>query len=115
MKLLADENFPSPLVSPLQKKRHDVKRILRTAKSASDLGVIELAKKENRIILTFDKDFLEKSNLPVSVMVFDFHSGSLEKIASYLNEVISSINALKKKKNPFIAKYSEDGLEVFSE
>lgn len=72
MKLLADENFPPTLISYLQKKRHDVKRIQRSAKGISDTKVREIAKKENRIIITFDKDLLNEGILTVSIMLFDF-------------------------------------------
>lgn len=69
-----DENFPPTLISYLQKNHHDVKRILRSAKGTSDINVRKIATKDNRIILSFDKDFLktEDENKSFSIVVFDF-------------------------------------------
>lgn len=114
MKLLADENFPPSLISYLQKKRHDVKRILRSSRGTSDISVYEKAVKENRIIITFDKDFLiEKSPISVSVMVFEFPDNKPEEVLLYLDVIVQVMTNLKRKKKHFVAKYSKSGLELF--
>mgnify|MGYP005857755875 CR=1 FL=1 len=59
MKLLANENFPLSSVHLLRKLGYDIKAIGDDDKSVSDKQVIELAIKENRLILTFDKDYGE--------------------------------------------------------
>ena len=114
MKLLADENFPPSLISELQKKRHNVRRIQRAAKGISDLKVREIAVKENRIIITFDGDFLrtESSFGLVSTMLFDFPNVEPKEVIPYLDLIIKTISQLKKKKKPFIARYSKLGLEI---
>ena len=106
MKLLADENFPPTLVSWLQRKRHDVKRIQRSAKGIVDLSVRERAIKENRIIITFDKDFLT-TGAEKSVMIFDFPRMNPEEIIPYMDGAIVKISKLRRKKKPFIAVYSK--------
>lgn len=114
MKLIADENFPLGLISELQRNLHNVRRIQRTARSASDLTVVQLAKKENRIIITFDKDFLkipQKETNP-SVMVFDFPKLQPDEITPFLKQILEAISQLRKRKRPFLAIYSEKGLEI---
>ncbi len=114
MKLLADENFPPSLISYLQKKRYDVKRIQRSAKGTSDMSVYSKAVKDNRVILTFDKDFLTKTDnlTSVSVMIFDFPNLLPEEILLYLDKIVQVITDLKRKKKPFVATYSKIGLEL---
>lgn len=114
MKLLADENFPPSLVSYLQKKRHNLKRIQRSAKGTSDISVREIAQKENRIIITFDRDFLNEDIPKVSVMLLKFPDLKPEEITPYMDKIIQATSDLKKKKKPFVATYSKDGLEVLS-
>lgn len=58
MKLLADENIATSTVRMLKKTGHEVKnhRDLKfTAKK--DEFILSLAKKQERVILTLDKDF----------------------------------------------------------
>lgn len=114
MKLLADENFPPSLISYLQKKWHDIKRIQRSARGISDINVYEKAVKENRIIITFDKDFLTKSKdyALSSVMIFKFPDAKPEEILPYLDLIIQMISDLKRRKKHFVAIYSKNGLEL---
>lgn len=114
MKLLADENFPPTLISYLQQKRHNVKRIQRTAKGVSDISVRERAIKENRVIITFDKDFLksEQTEKLFSVMIFDFPNMMPAGVIPYMDSAIKSIVNLKKRKKRFAATYSTNGLEL---
>ena len=114
MKLLADENFPPSLIAILQKKRHDVKRIQRATSGISDIKVRFQALKENRIIITFDKDFLKTKHgeEAVSIMLFSFPKYTSEEIAPFLNGAIDAIKKLKRKKKPFIVIYSEKGVTL---
>ena len=59
MRFLADENFPGLAVSELRKRGHDVSWVLTDSPGISDQEVLGRAKDENRILLTFDKDFGE--------------------------------------------------------
>ena len=116
MKLLADENFPPSIVSYLQKRKHNVKRIQRSLHGVSDLAVKEKALLEKRIILTFDKDYLKSAEDKdgVSVMVLDFPRLKPEEVITYMDSIINAVNNLKRKKKSFIAIYSKGGLEVVS-
>ena len=114
MKLLADENFPPTLISYLQKRRHDVKRIQRSLRGVSDFAVLEKALHENRIIVSFDKDYLksEKAEIKVNAMVLDFPNVKPMEIIPYMDEIVSIIIRLKRKKRHFVVCYSKDGLET---
>lgn len=57
MKLLADENIPLETVELLEESGHDVLSILRKYSGISDSEIIHLSNKEERLIITFDKDF----------------------------------------------------------
>lgn len=117
MKLLADENFPPSLIAVLQKKRHDVKRIQRAARGISDIVVRLKAFKENRTIITFDRDFLKTKHgeEAVSIMLFSFPQFTPEEIMPFLNGALDEIKKFKKKKKPFTAIYSEEGATLIEE
>ena len=59
MRLLADENVPRPSVERLRDAGIDVTYVAEQIAGASDLDVLALAELEDRITLTFDRDFGE--------------------------------------------------------
>ena len=59
MRLLANENVPGPLVRALVEKGCDVSWVRIVSPGASDREVLARALDEERILLTFDKDFGE--------------------------------------------------------
>ena len=66
MKLLTDESIFAATVSLLRHHGYDVKDIRELGLSGIDNGdVIELAKRENRILFTFDKHFGNILKFPV--------------------------------------------------
>lgn len=113
MKLLADENFPPTLVSYLQRKRQDIKRIQRSLSGVSDSAVKLKALSEKRIIISFDKDYLKsvKGAEKINAVVLDFPKLKPEDIIPFMDKMIRAISQLKRKKKPFIVCYSKDGLE----
>ena len=68
MRFVADENFPANAVKELKAAGHDVIWVAAAAPGSRDEDVVALAAREERIILTFDKDFgeLAAQGLPVS-------------------------------------------------
>ncbi len=67
MHLLANENFPLDAVEALRADGHDVAWIREDSRGISDDKVLLRAQEENRIVVTFDKDFGElafRSKLP---------------------------------------------------
>ena len=59
MLLLANENFPRFAVDALRAAGHDVLWVRTEYPGATDEQVIQAAQTEERILLTFDKDFGE--------------------------------------------------------
>jgi predicted nuclease of predicted toxin-antitoxin system len=59
MRLLANENFPREAVEALRQLGHDVAWVHADARGSTDPQVIERAVREQRILVTLDKDFGE--------------------------------------------------------
>ena len=59
MKILADENIDRPVVEKLRSRGIDISYIEDEIKGADDKEVLEKAVSENRILVTFDSDFLK--------------------------------------------------------
>jgi predicted nuclease of predicted toxin-antitoxin system len=59
MRFLADENFPAEAVAKLVAAGHDVASIRISAPGAADAEIVAWAVREDRIVLTFHKDFGE--------------------------------------------------------
>jgi len=57
MRWLGDECVSASLVMALRAAGHDVFYVAETAAGLSDTDVIALASRENRLLLTEDKDF----------------------------------------------------------
>lgn len=59
MRFLANENFPLPSVRLLRSAGHDVLSITEESPGISDDRILARAVAEERIILTFDRDYGE--------------------------------------------------------
>jgi hypothetical protein len=59
MRFLADENFPQSAVAALRSLGHDVTWVRSDAPGTADRDVLRWAIGEDRVLLTFDKDFGE--------------------------------------------------------
>ena len=69
MRFLANENFPGDAVAAIQRDGHDVVWVRAAAPGTSDDAILAWAGREQRVILTFDKDFGElawRVGLPAS-------------------------------------------------
>lgn len=56
MRFLADENCDFALIRALRDARHDVVSVSESYQGCEDEKLIELARQENRLFLTEDKD-----------------------------------------------------------
>ncbi|MBK9262678.1 MAG: DUF5615 family PIN-like protein [Polyangiaceae bacterium] len=59
MRILANENFPGDAVEALRTLGHDVAWIRIDAPGSTDIQVLARATREQRLLLTLDKDFGE--------------------------------------------------------
>ena len=67
MRFLANENFPGAAIKALEAAGHDVVWVRIAAPGATDPDVLAWPVREERLLLTFDKDFGElarRSELP---------------------------------------------------
>jgi predicted nuclease of predicted toxin-antitoxin system len=60
MRFLVDENIGPAIARWLRSDGHDVFSVYESARGSSDEDIITLAYRENRILITSDKDFGEK-------------------------------------------------------
>lgn len=93
MRFLADENFPANAVKELRAAGHDVIWIRTEAPGSRDEDILALAAREERILLTFDKDFgeLAARGLPISsgIILFRFAMPSAADVGTILLARIS--------------------------
>ena len=70
LSILANENVPGDVVEALRGDGHDVAWVRTQAPGSTDEAVLAQAQAEDRILITFDKDFGElafRRKLPASV------------------------------------------------
>ena len=93
MKFLADINIPASSISLLNNLGHDVLDLKQKNLLAKDVEIIKLAKAENRIIVTRDKDFLELSKFPkytVPLILISIVNQKFENITSHLKNLLEN-------------------------
>lgn len=83
MKLLANENIPFGMVRCLRAVGHDVLAIVETCPGVTDIVVLDLARGEHRILLTFDRDYgeliyLKRLPCPTGIIYMRFVPSSPE-------------------------------------
>jgi len=93
MKLLADENAPRNVVEALRLHGYDVLWIKEHWRGLADEKIINISISEDRVILTFDKDFgelvyrLNIQNVPGVILIrITDNRISSEKILTLLKE-----------------------------
>lgn len=111
MKFLADEDFPKPLVTKIRNLGYSVKTIQqKNLHGSSDETVISMALKEKRIILTFDKDFLQKHITNLQVVIFHFPKVQTSEIILLMNSFLINLKEIKLSKI-MVLKFSKKGME----
>ncbi len=114
MKFLADENFPKPLIIKIRQLGHSVKTIqLKNLQGSSDQTVASIAIKEKRIVLTFDKDFLEDQLPQLQAIIFHFPKTPTSEITPLMGNFLDALTS-KKSSQIRILKFSKHGLDKVS-
>jgi Domain of unknown function (DUF5615) len=75
VRFLANENFPGAAIGALTDAGHDIVSVRTSAPGMTDPEVLAWAAREQRVLLTFDKDFGElagKASLPAGCGVILF-------------------------------------------
>ena len=89
MRFLANENFPLASVNLLRQAGHEIAAIIRDSPGAKDLEVLTRALNEQRIVLTFDRDYgrliyRTTAPVPMGVVYFRFDPLTPEEPAQQL-------------------------------
>jgi predicted nuclease of predicted toxin-antitoxin system len=97
MKLLANENFPQSSVRLLKEAGYDIVSVGEDFAGIMDSEVIDFAVKENRTIITFDRDYGElifkRGYKPsAGVIYLRWENFQPEEPGKYLIEFLSSLN-----------------------
>ncbi|MFH0786770.1 MAG: DUF5615 family PIN-like protein [Pseudomonadota bacterium] len=67
VKFLADENIPPAIINFIHEKGFDIKDVCKIGKSgASDEEIMEIARAEGRILISFDKHFADIIRYPLN-------------------------------------------------
>ncbi len=96
MRLLADENFPRPIVAQLRGFGHDVLWARTDRAGWKDLRLLELAESEARIVLTLDKDFWQvaiQRRTPLEqagVVLFRVHPATPENLGPLVRAFVDA-------------------------
>ncbi|MGE0825939.1 MAG: DUF5615 family PIN-like protein [Candidatus Binatia bacterium] len=95
MRVIADENFPGDAINALRERGHDVVWVRTDMPATSDKQILERAQAEDRIVVTFDKDFGElafRFGLPASsgVILFRLTPRSSEYVARMVIAALES-------------------------
>lgn len=95
MRFLANENFPGEAVAALRDMGHDVAWVRVEAPGSSDEDVLDRARRDLRVLLTFDKDFGElahRARLPAScgIILFRMAMPKRAQVGQQLAQLIAA-------------------------
>ena len=96
MRLLADENFPKPVVDWLRHTGHDVLWARTHCAGSKDSELLELAEAEARVLVTLDKDFWQlalQRRRPLAragIVLFRVHPATPENLEPLVRAFVES-------------------------
>ena len=103
LKILCDENIPVKITELLNKKGFDAKKV---PFGSNDKQISKLAKSESRIILTFDKHFINRRLLPPEkysgIIFLDIHPPIIDDVFSALLSLFKKVKPLEFKSKLFV-------------
>jgi len=94
MRVLADENIPLETVRALRAAGHDVYAASETAVGTSDEALLKVATAEQRLLITFDRDFGELATrrgeaAPGGILLLRFTPRSAEEVSALVVELLA--------------------------
>jgi len=95
MRILANENVPGSAITALRERGHDVHWVRTDSPGAPDRDVLRAALLEDRLLVTFDKDFGElavRARLPAScgIVLFRIPLASPDRVAHQIVTALES-------------------------
>ncbi len=92
LKLLFDENIGTRVALALRASGYDVVSIIEDAPGSTDIHVLKMARRENRIVVTLDRDFgalvFRDSKPHVGVIFLRLQKESVQNITFVLENVL---------------------------
>jgi len=102
-KLISDENIPIKITELLKKQGFDIKKI---PLNSSDKELSKIAKSESRVILTFDKHFINKRLFPpkehLGIIFLDIHPPLINTVFLSLSNLFQKVKPSELKGKLFI-------------
>lgn len=96
MRLLIDENISPEITAHLRLLDYDVKSISECCKGFDDEKVVEIAIREERIIVTYDLDFGELyRNFGASSIILRLRTKKSTIVVKYLTSFLQSVRLQK--------------------
>jgi len=97
MRLLADENIPYPVVRRLRSEGHDACWVGDDNPGVEDRSVFKWAHSEERLLLTFDKDFgaltfRDDAARPAGILLFRLSALSKDDLVDFVVKTIQDRN-----------------------
>ena len=96
-KFIADENIPLEAVENLGKNGIDIISISLIGPGIDDKSVLQVARKESRVLITFDKDFgnliFRSRKESRGIILLRIHPQSVEAIVTLLLKLFSLVSA----------------------
>lgn len=97
MDFLANENFPVFSIGLLRNAGHNVASVIEETPGNKDRDILKRAYEENRIVLTFDRDYGElifryKEYMPAGIVFFRFSPSTPSEPAELLLNIIEQGN-----------------------
>jgi predicted nuclease of predicted toxin-antitoxin system len=94
MPFIADENIPKETVDLLKKQGVNIVSVTKFASGLSDIEVLDLANKNGRIVITFDKDFgqliFKEKRKTKGLILLRFAPKSPQQIAKRIQHVLAT-------------------------
>jgi len=109
MRFIADENIPNSLIEAIRRKGYSVKDLKEEKLfGVSDQEILEMGKKEKRMTITFDKDFMDLSKSAVKdhkgIILLRYKDKSAKKVVESFMYLLDS---------PIKEKFEDSFCEVF--
>ncbi len=101
LKFIMNENISPIIVTELKKLNYDVVHVREICKGCPDNEIIKLVKKENRIVITLDKDFGELFSEDITIILIRIKDQSpkciLETLIKFLKQNEGLLETKEKK------------------
>lgn len=99
MRILADEDVPKPVIE-LIRQDYETESVDENMKGSTDKEVLEYAKSNNLILLTFDTDFVRKTSHKGILLVTSRDQYS--KVAKAVKQTLETANTQDLKNEVFM-------------